>query len=334
MNNLPYIIAEVGNNHDGDFEKAKDLVYAAKACGADSVKFQCINYSKWVTNDLPVFNRAKSKGIERQLDRLRSVELSLDEYKKLALTCKEIGIDFGCTIFDKFVLDELDEFLSYRKISSGEIHNYDTLKLHINNKKPVIISTGLARDFKDIEIALEVLADSEVFIMHCVSSYPVNSKNSNMNNIKKLMDFFPKNRIGYSDHTVGIESASLALGLGATIIEKHFKLNSDKGDIGDKPLSANEFELKKLVDIGKYYFKQSSGDAVFKANQSESWKQLVRKAHAKYDLKKGEELTLGNCEFLISGKGELTSFDILNNKITLLNAVKKGNSITPKDIIR
>tara|TARA_A100001388_G_C28695351_1_gene463408 strand:+ start:39 stop:908 length:870 start_codon:yes stop_codon:yes gene_type:complete len=287
-----------------------------------------------VTKDLPVFNRAKSKGIEKQLDRLKSVELSLDEYKKLAVICKEIGIDFGCTIFDKFILDQLDEFLSYRKISSGEIHNYETLKLHKNNKKPVIISTGLVRDLKDIVLALDVLSDSEVFIMHCVSSYPVNSKNSNINNIKKLMDLFPKHRIGYSDHTVGIESASLALGLGATIIEKHFKLDSDKGDIGDKPLSANELELKKLVDLGKYYFKQSLGEPVFKAKLSESWNQLVRKAHAKYNLKKGEKLTLENCEFLISGKGEFTSFDILNNEIILLNEVKKGNSIITTDIIR
>ena len=170
------------------------------------------------------------------------------------------------------------------------------------------------------------------FIMHCVSSYPVNARNSNMNNIKKLMDLFPKNRIGYSDHTVGIEFASLALGLGATIVEKHFKLDSDKGDIGDKPLSANQFELKKLINLAKYYFNQTSGDPVFKARESESWDQLVRKAHAKYDLKKGERISLENCEFLISGKGDFTSSDILNNEIILLNQVKKGQSINLTNI--
>lgn len=327
MKKYPYIIAEVGNNHDGDVEKAKELIYAAKECGADSVKFQCIEFKNWITPDLPVFNRAKSKGIFRQIDRLKSVKLSLEEYKELALLCQKIDIDFGCTIFDKFILEELDPFLSYRKISSGELHNFQTLKLHKNNFKPVIISTGLVRNIKDIQLALDVLGGSEVYIMHCVSSYPVTFESSNLNNIKNLMEIFKNNRIGYSDHTVGMEAASLALGMGASIIEKHFKLDSDTGEIGDKPLSANQKELKRLVDLANHTAKNFSFP-VFNAVKSNSWSQLVRKAHAKFDLKKGDKISLENCEFVISGKGDFTSFDIINNEIILIDSVKKGISIS------
>ena len=332
LDKSPYIIAEIGNNHDGDFNKAKDLVYAAKEAGANSVKFQCIDYEKWISADLPTFKRALSSGKKSQLERLKAIELSIDQYVELAKLCKYLNIDFGCTIFDIKILKELKSYLSYRKISSGEIFNIDTINLHKDSNVPIIISTGLARDFSDIENALSLLSRNNIYILHCVSCYPLSIEKASMTNINLLQKKFGIEKVGYSDHSIGLEACSFALALGCKIIEKHFKLK-ENCEIGDKPLSSDPSEMSRLVDIAKSWTAKENDFLSFGWN-SDSKNQLVRKAHTLVDLKPGTLLTKKNCKFIISGEGDLNSFDIKNINFITNKFIPKNNPIFLKDILK
>ncbi len=332
LDKSPYIIAEIGNNHDGDFNKAKDLVYAAKEAGVNSVKFQCIDYEKWISAELPTFKRALSSGMRSQLERLKAIELSIDQYIELAKLCKKLSLDFGCTIFDKKILKALENYLSYRKISSGEIFNIDTINLHKDSNVPIIISTGLARDFSDIENALSLLSENNFYILHCVSCYPLPIENASMTNITLLHKKYGIDKVGYSDHTVGLEACSFALALGCKVIEKHFKLNEDS-DIGDKPLSSDPSEMSKLVQIAKNWTAKEN-NLLSLGWESDSKNQLIRKAHTYIDLEPGTLLTKENCKFIISGRGDLNSFDVEKMNYLTKTFIPKDKPIYLKDIIK
>jgi len=332
-----YIIAEIGNNHDGSFDKAKELVHAAKEAGVNSVKFQCIDFASWITPDLPIFARAKGAGFKTQLERLCSVQLSIDNYIELAELTLSLGLDFGCTVFDAQILESLDSYLAYRKISSGELHNLDTLRLHADCRdKPVLISTGLVRCMDDIEKACSVLNKTDLVIMHCVSTYPTSLENAALHNIPILQRRFGINRVGYSDHTVGIEACIYSLGLGVKIIEKHFKLD-EESKVGDKPLSATISEMKRLTEIANLVPNNTNCDGSeiglqSQSGHSDSWQQLVRKAHAREMIRKGQKIGESECTFIISGHGDFTSFEVRDKNLYALNDIHKGGAIKASDV--
>ena len=342
FNSRPYIIAEVGNNHDGCKEKAIRLIHAAKESGADSVKFQCIDYEKWVTNSLPVFARASKSGCKTQLERLNAIRLSIDDYVDLASECKAIGIDFGCTVFDEDALLALSPYMTYNKISSGEMFNIDTLRLHSNEKvKPVVMSTGLARSEVDIINAVSHLKGCNLYILHCVSTYPLKNEESALGNIKALQYLFGSARVGYSDHTIGLDACKEALNLGSVIIEKHFKLDEDCR-IGDKPISATPSELKSLVEYAQVLNNDKAEDHmhnstesdgfVFSAHKTASWNQLVRKAHTRKAIKRGSRIEIDDCSFVISGEGYFTSLDIYGKEVVAIQDLPQGRAIMSSDI--
>lgn len=306
--NLPYIIAEVGNNHDGSFHKAKELVYAAKESGADSVKFQCINYSKWIHKDLPVFSRASSTGFKTQLERLLAIQLPLEAYISLAQLCQQIGIDFGCTVFDQEIHDALYPYMAYSKISSGEIHHLPTLKLHSTSAKPVFLSLGLVDSLSTVKRAIDILGSNSLTLLHCESIYPLPPQDACMSQLRYLARTFPNVSTGYSDHTKGLDACLFALGSGAAVIEKHFKLD-DTDIVGDKPLSATPSELKRLVDIARIWTRDESSISTA-GWSSVSNSQLVRKAHAKRLIQKGERVGWQDFDYLISGSGDYTSMQL------------------------
>ena len=309
-----YLVAEIGNNHDGKYDKAVKLIEEAKEAGAHCVKFQCINYENWIDGRLEVFGRARETGFKTQLERLKAIELTVEEYEMLAIVCEKVGIDFSCTIFDQENMNRLKKYLSFAKVSSGEIYNKDTLDVAISSGKQVVISTGLTRSITDVTSATEYINQKDTYIMHCVSRYPSSIENYEWNNLGILQQVYGKEKIGLSDHTCGNEASILSIGKGCRLIERHFKLQDEAGNEGDKRLSLTKIEMRKLVDllniVSKAEKKEEENIYSNNCENNKSWKQLVRKAHTIVPVKKGTTITKENVIYKISGEGEYTSFSI------------------------
>src|SRR3989344_2204150 len=204
-----FVIAEAGINHNGDFETAKKLITAAKKCGADAIKFQAFKTKELIIEKAP--SAEHIKGSQSVFEMMNKI---------------------GVPLF---------------KIASCDLNNHYLLKEMSNTRKPVIVSTGMG-DLKEIKQAVKILElrGSDVGILHCVSLYPPRAEELNLQRIKILRNVFPKNIIGYSDHTLDIFVPVSAIALGAGIIEKHFTL--DKNMPGpDQPSSADPVEFKRMV---------------------------------------------------------------------------------------
>lgn len=247
------IIAEAGVNHNGSIELAKQLISRAAEAGVDYVKFQTFKSEKVVSRlakkaEYQVENTGKKE--ESQLDMVRKLELSFDAHYTLIDYCKQCGVKFFSTAFDFDSIDFLKTLnIGLWKIPSGEITNYPYLKKIAQFGEPVILSTGMC-EMQDIEAALKVLTDNglskdKISILHCNTEYPTPFKDVNllaMNELKKRFGV----RVGYSDHTKGIEVPIAAVALGAEIIEKHFTLDRNM-EGPDHKASLEPDELKAMV---------------------------------------------------------------------------------------
>lgn len=221
----PFLIAEAGVNHNGDFMQAMKLADAAKWAGADAVKYQLFD-SKKLWGD----------------DRIKELELSREQIKDLSVYCKVIGIEFMCTPFDVEAVDYLASLKVQRlKIASGCLMNHDILYAAYQTGLPVILSTGMST-MDEIEEALGTLA-ANVTLLHCTSSYPCRLEDVHLNAMDSLRVF--GRPVGLSDHTSGITVAIAATAKGATVIEKHLTL--DRKQPGpDHQSSVTPTELKAL----------------------------------------------------------------------------------------
>lgn len=244
------IIAEAGVNHNGNIETAKELVRTAKACGADIVKFQTANLNSLVSKFAPMadYQKENTGNEESQRDMLSKLLLSFDDFKELADYCKKVGIMFLSTPFDIKSIHFLNGLQNIWKIPSGEITNYPYLVEIAKTEKPIIFSTGMS-DMEEIGAAITVLkqnGSSNITLLHCTTEYPAPLNEVNLNSMQTLKKEF-NCKVGYSDHTNGIEVSLAAAAMGASVIEKHFTL--DKNMPGpDHRASLEPDELKALVD--------------------------------------------------------------------------------------
>jgi len=250
MKSKIFIIAEAGVNHNGKIEIAKKLIEKAKDSGADAVKFQTFKAEKGISRhaEKAAYQKNNTSLDETQLDMVKKLELSFEQFRILKKYCDEIGIMFMSTPFDHDSIDFLDELgMEIWKIPSGEITNLPYLIKVAKLKKPIILSTGMCT-IDDISNAINVLKDngaSVISILHCTTEYPTVYSDVNLKAMLTIKDKFNID-IGYSDHTKGIEVSIAASALGATIIEKHFTLdNSMEGP--DHRASLEPNELKQLV---------------------------------------------------------------------------------------
>lgn len=249
------IIAEAGVNHNGDIEIAKELVRLAAEAGADYVKFQTFSADKLVTRTAEQAEYQKknlqSEKNASQYEMLKKLELSREDHYELIRTCNYYGIKFLSTAFDnenlEFLVKDLD--VDFIKIPSGELTNYPYLCLAASLNKPIILSTGMATldeiiESVDLLKKLGVSTDS-LYILHCTTEYPALISEVNLNAMETIQKATGC-RVGYSDHTMGIDVSIAAAALGATVIEKHFTL--DRSMIGpDHRASLQPEELKQLV---------------------------------------------------------------------------------------
>lgn len=244
------IIAEAGVNHNGSLETAKELVRTAKSCGADIVKFQTANLNSLVSKFAPMadYQKENTGSEESQKEMLSKLLLSFDDFNELADYCRELGIMFLSTPFDIESIHFLSDMQDIWKIPSGEITNYPYLVEIAKTGKDVILSTGMS-NMEEIRDAVNILKQNgakDITILHCTTEYPTPFNEVNLNAMSTLKKEFGC-KIGYSDHTKGIEVSLAAAAMGAEVIEKHFTL--DKNMPGpDHKASLEPDELKALVD--------------------------------------------------------------------------------------
>jgi N,N'-diacetyllegionaminate synthase len=245
-----FIIAEAGVNHNGSLDLAIQLIDAAKASGADAVKFQTFRADLLATRSAhkAAYQDRTTAKKESQFEMLRRLELDAEAHERLIEHCTEIGIQFLSSPFDLQSADLLAAMnLRIFKIPSGEITNAPFLK-HIARKgKPIILSTGMST-LGEVEEAIHVLQEAgaqELTLLHCVTEYPAPYDEVNLRAMRTLRQAFGL-PVGYSDHTPGIEIAVAAVALGAVVIEKHFTI--DRSFPGpDHAASLEPAELQQMV---------------------------------------------------------------------------------------
>ena len=298
--NKTFIIAEIGVNHNGCIKNAKKLIDIAKKCGADAVKFQTFLVKEIVTDYVKKANYQirNEKNSNTQFEMLSKLELSNKDFLLLSDYCKKKKIEFISSPFDiqsaKFL-----KFLDVKKIkiASGEITNLPLLKYLGSLNKNLILSTGMAK-FLEVKSALELLISSgtpksKITILQCTTDYPASYSDVNLNamiSMKKKL----KVKIGYSDHTLGIEVPIAAVALGAQVIEKHITIDKKmKGP--DHKSSLEEFEFFQMVKSIRN-IESSMGISSKKPSVSESKNlNVIRKfIVASCNIKSGEILTKNN----------------------------------------
>lgn len=205
------IIAEIGLNHNGDLDEAKRLIDAAKSAGADTAKFQASH------PEAEVSRRYEQK----HFDMIARLAPDIDFLAACKAYCEARGIGFLCTPADVRSLDELIAMgVTRLKIGSDNLTNAQMLQKVMASDLPMVLSTGMARD-DEIEDAIQLVGWYQVSLMHCTSSYPCDVRHANLRAIAEMKARWPADAIGWSDHTVSLTLPAVAVGFGATIIEKH-----------------------------------------------------------------------------------------------------------------
>lgn len=254
----PYIIAELGANHNGDMNLAKKMIDKAKEAGCDCVKFQSWTkdsmFSKKVYKDNYFLNDDYRDRKDYTLEQIvEKFSISQNQLKEMKLYCDEIEIDFSSTPFSKNEVDFLADILKpkFIKVASMDLNNYPFLEYISKKNLPIILSVGLS-SLSEIDEAIRIIEKSgnkEIIIMHCVSLYPPKNSQVNLNNIDMLRDNYGY-PVGFSDHTIGTSIPLASVVKGACIIEKHFTL--DKNMFGwDHKISADFNEMKFIVQQSK-----------------------------------------------------------------------------------
>lgn len=301
------VIAEAGVNHNGEIELAKKLIKEAKKAGADVVKFQTADVDSLVSKHAQMCEYQKQNlGYEEsQKEMLNKIILPFDAFYEIAACCKEEGIKFLSTPFDLLSIDFLEKLgCDMWKIPSGEITNYPYLIKIAKTHKPVILSTGMST-LDEVKACYELLKENgagEITLLHCTTQYPTEYEDVNLRAMLTLQREFGC-KVGYSDHSRGIEVPVAAVAMGATVIEKHFTL--DKTMEGpDHKASLEPQELQDMVSMIRN-IEKSLGDGIKQPKEIERANiGIVRKSIiAKRDIKKGEIFSEENITTKRPGSG-------------------------------
>ncbi len=301
------IIAEAGVNHNGSLKLAKQMVEEATKAGADYIKFQTFHAEKLVTEHAAKAEyQRKTTGIqESQLEMLKKLELTDTDFIELKSYCNTIGIGFLSTPFDLESIAFLDKLgMDFWKIPSGEITNLPYLECIAQTGKPIVMSTGMCEESEILD-AVTVLGNKksgEITLLHCNTEYPTPYKDVNLKAMLTLREHFGL-KVGYSDHTKGIEVPIAAAALGAQVIEKHFTLSRDM-EGPDQKASLEPMELTMMINSIRH-IEEAIGDGIKRVSESEiKNRDIVRKSIiARTDIKKGEVFSEKNLTVKRPGNG-------------------------------
>ena len=343
-----YIIAEVGSNFDGSLERAKHLAKIAKNIGADAYKIQNFLASKIVSakgfQDVKISFQAKWD--RPVVEIYKKAEFPRKWLKELSDYCREIGIDFLSTPYDKEAVDLLEEInVPAYKIGSGEIDNFAFLEYIAKTQKPILLSCG-ASTKKEIKAALLVIKNTnnnKIVLLQCITNYPSSIRDAEIRTMVALKEEFGI-EIGYSDHTIGQEGSGDdplsgvtvplgAVALGAKVIEKHF--TDDRTRKGPDHAFAMETKDFKRMVRGIRAMESALGDGIKKVMSSEKETVIIQRRgiYALRNIKKGEKLSSNMLEFLRPAIGLRPSQlnQILNK--TAQREIKAGEIIKLNDFI-
>jgi len=308
-----YVIAEIGHNHQGDLEQAKQLIDAAKECGVNAVKLQKRSNRTLYTREFyeqpydNEFSFGQTYGEHRE-----ALELGPDEYAELRAHASRVGITLFATAFDFESADFLAELgVPAFKLASGDIRNTPLLRHVAQFGKPMIISTGGA-DMSDVERAVDVVLpiNEQVCVLQCTAAYPAETDDLNLNVLTTLRKRFPGLVVGLSDHQNGIAMALVAYMLGARVIEKHFTLNhAAKGT--DHAFSLMPEGMRKLVrDLQRV--PGALGDGVKRPLSIEEApiRKMGKKLVAARDLEEGQVLAAGDVAIKSPADGGLPPYEL------------------------
>lgn len=291
-----FIIAEAGDNHNGDIDLAYKLIDIAKASGADAVKFQTFVTEEIIAEnaEMAEYQKENVGTNETQFEMVKKLELSFSQFVELKNYCDEIGIKFLTTAFDipslHFIVNDLH--VDMLKIPSGEITNYPYLVECAKTKLPIILSTGMC-NVKEIEDCINVLKNNgttDITLLHCTTEYPAPIDSVNLLAMKTLKKRF-NTKVGYSDHTKGTKISEYAVAMGASIVEKHFTI--DKNLPGpDHKASLDPQELKTLVEnIRELEIVLGTGEKIAQSAEIKNIAIARKSIVAKRAIKKGEMFT-------------------------------------------
>jgi N,N'-diacetyllegionaminate synthase len=322
------VVAEIGNNHEGSYSLAEEMIGSAAEAGALAVKFQTFLPEHYV-----------SRQDAARLERLRKFAFSFDQFAELAKVAKRCGVLFLSTPFDLASADALDRLCPAFKISSGDNTFAPLLERVASFRKPILLSTGLA-NLTDVERARSAITGvweelkhaGDVILLHCVSSYPTPPAEANLGAIRTLADRF-RGVVGYSDHTLGIGAAVLSVALGARVIEKHFTVDKNYSDFRDHQLSADPAELAELVRQVRLAA-EFLGDGRKIAQASEDLNRLAmrRSIAAGVDLPAGTVLRWEHLTWVRPGDGFAPGHETRVLGRALARAVAKGDLLRPDDL--
>lgn len=315
-----YIIAEAGVNHNGNLELAKKMIEVAKESGVDAIKFQTYQAEKLVTlkSKKAEYQEKNTGKAESQLEMLKKIQLSQNEFVELKQHCRGVGIEFLSTSFDFESVDFLFQMgISQWKIPSGEITNLPYLIQIAETKLPIILSTGMATldEVAEAVAVLKKYGSTEITLLHCTTEYPAPFDEVNLRAMLTMREEFNL-PIGYSDHTMGIEIPIAAVAMGATIIEKHFTLDRSM-DGPDHQASLEPDELKQMVCAIRHVEK-AFGDGIKQPTESEKKNiQIARKSIvAETKIKMGVVFTKDNLTIKRPGNGisPMKWFEVLGKR--------------------
>ncbi len=301
--NRTFIIAEIGNNHNGSLEKAKTMIDRAIEIGVDCVKFQMRNI-KEVYRSRSLSREGDDLGTEYVLDLLEKFELNLDEHEELSNYCKDKGILYMCTPWDQKSVDILESFdVKAYKVASADLTNMPLIDKLCNTGKPLILSTGMST-VEEIKFTTDFINQRGVSfaLLHCNSTYPAPVQDVHLNWINSLKEIHPI--VGYSGHERGINVSLAAVSLGAAILERHFTLDRNM-EGPDHAASLEYHEFKSLVD-GCKEIKLALGDSKEKRiSQGEmiNRENLSKSLVASRNLKKGDLIKGEDIKVLSPGQG-------------------------------
>lgn len=337
----PYVIAEVGANHNGRMDLAKQMVDEAAKAGCHCVKFQ--SWSKQSIFSAKVYRENKfladdyRQREDYNLERIvEEFSLSEDQLKELKQHCDDRDIDFSSSVFNQAEADFLADVLDapFLKIASMDIPNLPFLEYLATKGKPLVISTGLST-LAEVDQAIQTLEHGgarDIVILHCVSNYPPDNSLVNLRNMETLRAAYPDHPVGFSDHSLGIEIPIAAMALGACVIEKHFTL--DKDMFGwDHKVSADVPELWAISQAARSVH-LALGSTQRKLTPEDQWRLPAyrRSIVAARDLEPGQTITRDDVDFKRPGTGICPS--VLNHLLgrTLKNAVDFDEMITWDDV--
>lgn len=302
------IIAEAGVNHNGDINIAKKLIDVASEAGADYVKFQTFKAENLVQRNAEkaTYQVENTGNNDSQFEMLKKLELTYENHAVLIDYCKSKNIKFLSTAFDFESIDFLKNKLDFYKIPSGEITNLLYLEKVAKLNLAVVMSTGMA-SMEEVKAALNVLLKNgvkkgSITVLHCNTEYPTPMEDVNLTamlSIKKELSV----KIGYSDHTLGIEIPIAAVALGAEVIEKHFTL--DRTMVGpDHKASLEPNELKAMV-LAIRNIEIALGDGIKRPSMSEQKNIVVARKSivAIENIKKGDVFSIENISVKRPGNG-------------------------------